>query len=759
VNMRTRSVLFVLALAFIAGISVWPARTGRVEVHRAAAFDTSPPLRQLRSVAAAEGTACDPSADCGLSPDDPDNQTPPPPVVARGQTVDAAGAAAEQTAQGTREPAKIVASFDGLGAGFSGPQGTAVTRNPSDNSLAVGPEHIVQIVNSRLAVFDKKGKALYGPVVTNTIFAGFGGQCEKQISGDAVVRYDQLADRWLFVLPVFRRPPGEPQGPYSMCYAISQGRDPLGPYHRYDFKRPLFPDYPRPAIWPDGYYIPTSTGDDVIQKHACVADRTKMLQGLPATEQCLIVDGANFFNNADIDGHGLPPPGAPNIMIAAGGTQLHKEFADNVLNVYEFHVDWETPSKTALKGPVKLPVAPYHYLCNGQLTNCVPQPGTDRRLDAQGDKIMQRLVYRNIGGRESIVGLHSVDTKAGGGGVRWYELRLDSLRKPFVYQQSTYAPDEFYRWMGSIAIDHQGNIGIGYSFGGTPHFAGQRFAARMANDPLSVMTLRETVLAEGAAAQTNTLRWEDYTTTAIDPSDDCTFWYVGDYLKAGTGTYSTRIGGFRVADCLRGTVGGTAFFDRDHDGKRSAGEAGLAGAAIAYSGAQSGRLVADAAGRFSTWLPADPAYAEPVYEFRGEAPAGTGWGVTGQSFRVSLKHGDTVTDANIGAVCTLKNKGGHDVGFWRSRRGGALLKTRGMEWKEGAGTPEAELRATSLNVSFGLQDENATIHDPNAGDWPTVGSLVQRAGKAAGNYREVLESLNHNSAVVTPSAPSACPAR
>src|SRR5207245_1101485 len=81
-------------------------------------------------------------------------------------------------------------------------------------------------------------------------------------------------------------------------------------------------------------------------------------------------------------------------------------------------------------GPVKIDVAPYHYLCDGQLTNCMPQPDTTRKLDAQGDKIMQRLVYRNINGQESIVALHSVNTAVGGGGVRWYEFRLDEKRDP-----------------------------------------------------------------------------------------------------------------------------------------------------------------------------------------------------------------------------------------------------------------------------------------------------------------------------------------
>jgi hypothetical protein len=544
-----------------------------------------------------------------------ERQNPAAPITPPVMASPPGAAAVEQQSQGVRPGAELVASFDGLGVGFEGPQGVSTLRNPSDNSLAVGPNHIMQTVNSRMAIFTKKGKqfdttgkVLYGPVPTNNIFKGFGGACESTNNGDAVVRYDQLAGRWLVVMPIFRRGavrpdqpqpgrssdpaqlsvpgqagqpgkatplfvppptqpaqgqqqpprgqgggrgPGGPQGPYSMCYAISTGPDPFGPYYRYEFLRPLFPDYPRPAIWPDGYYIPTSTGDDVIQKHACVVERAKMLKGEPAREQCVIIDGVNFLNNADIDGKALPPPGAPNIMMAAGGTQLKNILEDDGIFVWKFHVDWQQPANTKVTGPEKITVAPYHYLCGGQLTNCVPQPGTDRRLDAQGDKIMARLVYRRIGTRESLVAVHSVNTSAGGGGVRWYEFRINKDRSVRLHQQGTYAPNGSYRWMASPAIDRLGNIGIGYSFGGTPHFAGQRFAGRLANDPLGKLTLRETMLVEGEGAQ-NAMRWEDYTQTAIDPSDDCTIWYVGDYIKKGETSYSTRIGAFRLPGCRGG---------------------------------------------------------------------------------------------------------------------------------------------------------------------------------------------------------------
>ncbi len=566
-------------------------------VHCALHFDVSAPLAFLHSANAT--TVTTQSADCeaggcslspGISSDDSQEQNPPAPPPA--PAITAAGATVEQTSQGQQPSVPVLDSFDGLGAGFKGPQssqGPAFFRNPSDNSLAVGPNHIVQIVNTRIAVYTKKGArydntgtVLYGPVPTNAIFAGFGGICEERDNGDAVVRYDQLANRWLVVMPIFSpiptaegrkrgaltgqpvkpghasipgapaAPPANPaqaQGPYAMCYAVSTSSDPLGTYYRYAFERALFPDYPRPAVWPDGYYVPTSTGDTVIQKHVCIADRNKMLKGLPATEQCLIVDGVNFLNNADVDGHNLPPPGAPNIMMAAGGTQLKKIFEDDGIYYWKVHVDWKTPANTKATGPVKISVAPYHYLCDGQLSSCVPQPGTDQHLDSQGDKIMQRLVYRRIGDDESVVAAHSIATKAGGGGVRWYEFRLDENRDPVLYQQGTYAPDGFYRWMPSIAMDKNGDIGVGYSFGGTPNFAGQRFAARLASDPKGLLTFQETVLVDGQAAQTNTLRWEDYATMAIDPSDDCTFWYVGDYIKSGSPTYSTRIGSFRLPDC------------------------------------------------------------------------------------------------------------------------------------------------------------------------------------------------------------------
>ena len=516
----------------------------------------------------------------------------------------------EQTQHGTGESAALTSSFEGLGYGFEGPQGKSEPRNPSDNSLAVGPDHIVQTVNSQMAIFTKKGKkygetgkVLYGPVETRNVFRGFGGPCEEINNGDAVVRYDQLARRWLIVMPIFRRVPkkenepgpgkdGEPAslsmpgiqgqpgkaemlfqpvkltqteqahldsirranrtpapagGSYCMCYAVSTGPDPFGPYYRYEFVRPLFPDYPRPAVWPDGYYVSSSTGDNVIQKHACVVERSEMLKGKPAKEICFIIDGVNFLVNADIDGLQVPADGSPNIMLAAGGTQLKNVYTDNGIYTWKIKPDWVNPEKSLLEGPEKIEVAEYSYQGDGQLKAAATQPGTSQKLDTQGDKIMSRVVYRRIGHQQSIIAVHSVKpASTGTGGVRWYEFRLDPKNNVSLFQQGTYAPDSLFRFLPSPAMDKKGNIGIGYTVSGPRVYPGQRFTGRLAGDPKGLMTMKETVLVEGEASQINNLRWEDYVQTAVDPSDDMTIWYVGDYLKKDAKSYSTRIGAFRL---------------------------------------------------------------------------------------------------------------------------------------------------------------------------------------------------------------------
>ena len=418
----------------------------------------------------------------------------------------AASASIEQTTPGTRPALPILDAFDGLGHDHF--DGATPPRNPSDNSLAVGPDHIVQTVNSQIAVFTKRGsrfdasgRLLFGPVATHAMFAGHGEVCGSRANGDAVVRYDQLADRWLVVMPIFRRavvrdadraatgpvaPPGEAARPGQAAHPGPPTRPaapapPPGPargerrrlvrhvlrrehrarsarhYHRYAFERPLFPDYPRPAVWPDGYYLPTSTGDEVIEKHVCVADRVRMLAGEPASEQCLVIAAVNFLNTADLDGTTLPPPGAPNIVLATGGTQLHHDIDDDGIYAWQVHVDWAQPARTCAHRARRRSTSRPTAICAA-----ASSPAACRSpASTVGSTPRATRSWRASCTATSAVG------------SRWWPCTRSTLRPAAaasagtssgstgsasaqLLQQGTYAPDGGYRWMASPAIDRAG---------------------------------------------------------------------------------------------------------------------------------------------------------------------------------------------------------------------------------------------------------------------------------------------------------------
>ncbi len=185
------------------------------------------------------------------------------------------------------------------------------------------------------------------------------------------------------------------------------------------------------------------------------------------------------------------------------------------------------------------------------------QPNDPLSLEVIGDRLMMHAWYRNQGGHEVIVVNHTVNADGNGkAGVRWYEIRktASSPAAWSIYQQGTYSPDGDHRWMGSIAMDHVGNIAIGYSVSSLTQFPSIRYALRQPGDPLGSMGSEES-LVEGGSAFAG-YRWGDYSSMTVDPVDDCTFWYTPEYIPA-TATYNwkTRIAAFRFPECTTAASG------------------------------------------------------------------------------------------------------------------------------------------------------------------------------------------------------------
>jgi PASTA domain-containing protein/List-Bact-rpt repeat protein len=498
----------------------------RVVVGHAIRHDRSQPLRELRRALPAAGRELETS--------------PNPRAVSR--HVDHVETVRQARRFAPNMPATRL-SFDGI------PYGAVCTCAPPDTNGDVGLTQYVQTVNSGFAVYDKAtGAPVLGPVSIETLWSGLGGVCEADGDGDPVVLYDQLANRWL--ISQF----AGVSYPTDECIAVSTSSDATGSYYRYDFHLgDSFFDYPHLGVWPDAYYLTMNVFDPVSQHYLgpmpFAFDRAAMLAGRP-TATFVAYTGSNVFTSssdamlpADLDGSTPPPAGAPEPFLMSGENSLWR--------VWRFHPDFASPGSSTFTLGGNLTPAPYTELCPGTRA-CIPEPNGDF-LDAIGDRGMFRLAYRNFGDHESLVGNQTVSSN-GVAGIRWYELRNATSGVPAFAQQSTFQPDTTNRWLGSAAMDQAGDLAIGYSVASASLAPGLDYAGRLASDPPSTLGQGEGTLFAGVGTQLKTNnRWGDYSALSVDPVDDCTFWFTGEYYPSGSSSYNwrTRIVSFRFPSCRK----------------------------------------------------------------------------------------------------------------------------------------------------------------------------------------------------------------
>ncbi len=412
---------------------------------------------------------------------------------------------------------------------------------PPDPNIAVGPNHIVQVVNSSIAVFSKNGNIYAGyPKSLSSLWTAIGGPCATNNAGDPDAQYDRLADR--FVITHL----GSLNSPYSECIAVSQTNDPTGSYYLYSYSfGSNLNDYEKVGVWPtatNSAYLATynlfANGSSFVGSDLCAYDRTAMLSGASSPAfVCFMISNDGGYLPVEMDGATPPSDGTAAYF-------LNFE-TSTTLRMYQLSPNFINPGNSTLSSATNITVASFSEACGGG--TCVPQPGTSELLDSLGDRLMYRLAYRKYSDHEAMVVNHSV--AAGSSvGVRWYELRKTTGTFS-LYQQGTFAPDSAYRWMGSAAMDQVGDIALGYSASSGSLSPSVNYTGRVPGDPLGTMEAEQSI-QPGKGSQTGYTRWGDYTAMRIDPSDDCTFWYTDEYYPV-TSSYIwyTAIGSFKFANC------------------------------------------------------------------------------------------------------------------------------------------------------------------------------------------------------------------
>ncbi len=538
----------------------------------------APPLSQMESIPEPPGQVS--------SLDDDDDRLLIHGPRATSPAPDSALQESAQSAPGSDATLSTNSGLNILGVGNGFPGYTTSQAVVPDSNVAVGATQIVQFVNRSFAVFDKStGAVARGPITGATLWQTIGAPC--YVSGttysDEIVQFDKLANVWVMMMPVWNSPD-------QLCVAVSNTADAANTtWNLYVFPTSggLMPDYPKLAVWPDAYYVAYNQGNDGVFEGAaaCALDRSAMLTGAAAPAmQCFTNTPTTYgvLLPGDLDGTTAPATGEPEYFLNFDGN-------DASLDLWQFHVDWTTPanswfgSSSTSSSPTNIQVAAFTEACgetevelNYTTGACIPQTGTTQKLDSYGDRLMYRLAYRNFGSYESLVVNHTVTLGTGSSqtGVRWYELQNPGTGFG-LYQQGTYAPDSSYRWMGSIAMDHDGDIALGYSVSSGSMSPSIRYTGRVPSDALGTMESEIDILSAAritTGSQTTTYRWADYSGMSIDPTDDCTFFYTTEYIPTTGSTWSTRIVSFSFPSCVPGftltptpltasvSAGGTAVF-------------------------------------------------------------------------------------------------------------------------------------------------------------------------------------------------------
>jgi hypothetical protein len=475
--------------------------------------------------------------------------------------------------------AQVVKSFEGIDASQD-----PWAQHDVDPNGAIGTKQYMEWTNITFQAYDK---VTFAPVWSSPQYGASpwknnGMPCN--IAGDGVIIFDRQASRWVIG---GHNSPGV-QGPYNYCVAVSNTDDLTSAtlqWYTYRFQlntgantqgHPYFPDWPKLGTWADGYYVGFDLMDvdqayRIIGVMACAMDRTNMLTGAtPNPIQCfsdpnpIPLSGAPYLRHslvpADIDGKTAPPAGRDEIFVSIqnpprDGTST----TSNSINLWEFHVDWVDPANSTFTNS-SLTVPTYTPGCYtpGRPTNtyCVIEPalhpaGGHYLIDSMGDRLMPRLAYRNFGTYESFLISHTVQVGVTSRvtGIRWYELRGSGT--PALFQSGTVSPDiTISRFMPSIAQDHSGHAAVGFSLANAknhPSIHGAWWNLATNSKPIGL------TIQTGTGDQENSQNWGDYSSMTVDPVDDCTFWYVNEYMQTNeignAISWNTRIGNFKLSSC------------------------------------------------------------------------------------------------------------------------------------------------------------------------------------------------------------------
>jgi len=533
-------------LAMLAAAPVFPAGSGAGEAFQlAAGVRLEGPIRvTVRELPPAANRAPGQTRELLLSRRHPSQQAYEPGIPAPAANAYDRSFSPEPLAP----PVPAGAGFEGLDNGDNDAL-SGVTPTPPDPQVAVGPNHVFEMVNIVGSIYTRTGES----VQTFTL-ANFFGVPAGYLDTDPKVFYDALSSRWFASYVSLRDLPGASNDQGRLHLAISQTSDPTGVWNVYFLAyAQLFPDYAGIGVTNDKFTIssnifdidqPFYYGADTI-----VIEKVDVLAGLPGGSVGLFAFPRNL-NRFTV---------RPAQSLSSTSDQyLTMRYTATTLTVIRITGTPDAGNVTEASATNLTMLAqntpPPSVALGGNIDS-----GDSRLLDA---------TWRNgrLWTSASAACLPSGDSTTRSCA---HVIEIDTSAMPSIAQDIMFgAAGEYFSWP-ALRTGASGDLYVSLTHTNAATFAEARATGRLAGDPPNTMT-GSTVLRAGDVAHDSS-RWGDYLAAAVDPLFPECVWLVGEYAK---NTVGENWGTFIAA------MSYSAGCDSDGDGFTDAAEASIGTGAV-----------------------------------------------------------------------------------------------------------------------------------------------------------------------------------
>jgi hypothetical protein len=399
---------------------------------------------------------------------------------------------------------------------------------PPDTMGAVGPNHIVELINGRYSVYRKNDGAR---IQTSSLdqFWRDAGVSFVGFTFDPRVLFDSFSQRW------FAASVDNASGDNNFLIAVSKSSHPTAGWNGFaidsDSSNLRWADYPTLGFNKDGVYLSAN----MFPIPGRGADLRTTIVAIPKDDLVAAtptVANVTFFeNNSPNDtGSSVQP------VVDLDNTGLPAALLSSPLNTFSFpffqrsRISGNITSPTLDISDGTISVSPLFGRFSAE------QPGPKPNLEILNGSIFHANVVKQNG---AFWGVHTVSHE-GRAAMRWFQIDADTKT---LLQEGLVADSELEFYYGSLAVNKFNDIVIGFSGSGESQFVSAY--ASLGRTVGGVTTFGKPLLLKAGVADylrdaSGRNRWGDYSATVVDPTNPLIFWTFQEFVSAED-IWSTQI--------------------------------------------------------------------------------------------------------------------------------------------------------------------------------------------------------------------------